>query len=130
MEPKTREEKLKQELENLGMVLRKDSELCKKYIENGDECGHTLDQVVNIMYEMEFYCKKTPYKVLLRKEKKEALSGINKSDWTDEQEDELRNKVKDKVLKNFAFRYKNKELPSLPPSILKRIKELTESSNV
>jgi len=121
-----REKDLKENLEKVGLELRKDSELCRKYIENDDSCEHTLSEIVNIMHEMEFYCKKTPYKVMLKKEKKGLFSQKNKSEWTDEQEEELRNKVKDKVLRNFAFQNKNKEeLNNLPSTIIKRIEELT-----
>lgn len=67
-----RKEELKNKLDQKNLELRDDSRLCSTYIEQGmitvtRLCHdvHTIDDIVDVMEEMEYYCKQTDYNKLL-----------------------------------------------------------------
>ncbi|KAJ3082817.1 hypothetical protein HK102_001444 [Quaeritorhiza haematococci] len=57
-----RRTELVQALQSRGLKLRDDSALCKQYIWHGYANGRTLEQVVNVMVEMDWYFRCSEYR--------------------------------------------------------------------
>ena len=125
MDKENRRLLLSQMLAERNLELRADSKLCEGYIEHGDDCEFDLQTIVDIMEEMDFYYKKTPYITILRNDiykMKMNTSNI----LTDDDHEEIRKIAKIKALKIYKFKNKENEveLASLPP----RIQELVNNA--
>ena len=120
-----RRKELDDYLKTIGMPgIRDDSMLCINYIEKGERGGFNKEQIGNTMLEMEFYYKKTFYKTILstmrdnEREDMREYKGYYR--WTDDDEEDVRNRAKDQSLYGFVKQnYENthKLIIDIPPSL-------------
>ena len=74
------------------------------------------------MIQMDFYMKSTMYKFIFKKDKFEAKK--EDKEWNDDKEEAIRQKAKDKAIKNYVFKHKKnqEELNKIPLSIKNKLK--------
>jgi hypothetical protein len=94
-----RKRNLEKELLKNGIKMRNDSKLCESYIQDGDESGNNIEEIVRIMVEMEFLYKRTQYGNILQKNKLNDTVG---SFRTEEQEEEFRKISKKEAVNKYV----------------------------
>ena len=114
-----RKDLLLAKLKENNLEFREDSGLYKQYI---NEERDDLEFIVNTMIEMDFYMNSTMYKLILKKDKFEAKR--EDKDWNDDKEEAIRQKSKQKAIKNYIFKNKKNldEMNKIPQSIKTRFK--------
>ena len=127
---KNRKNDLIYRLNEVGLYLRDDSEICRKYIENGQM---HIDEVVNIMEEMNFYYTYTDYSIFYENHR------YNNSYYDDymgrcynKNSIELSYNAKNDAIKSYIKKFKTYEDALLdnciPSSLHKVIKKLFENN--
>jgi hypothetical protein len=125
IEERTKE--LKKCLKKANLKFREDSILINQYINDSGEL--TISEIIDILTEMQFYYKNTDYSNILKKDrqkKKELMFGNEYwlyKEWSEDDEEELRDETKDKVLNDFIEKNKNNkdEMSKIPFVLLKKI---------
>lgn len=94
-----RYDRLKSLLEENGCVLRNDSVLCKRYIDNIFKSSDDIHEIVDTMVEMDFFYKHTSYRRIreILYQKYEDSDYSDYSDCSDYSEDEYYNKKVDGI---------------------------------
>jgi len=124
LSPGERKNKLIEELAKYGLQFRNDSKLMQAYIEKGED-EIPLENIVTIMREMKFYWEKTNYGNILKTYRNESINndGEYNNQWTEEDEEKIRDKAKDRVIREYIEKYKDsfeEESANLPDSIVDR----------
>jgi hypothetical protein len=120
-----RRKELAKHLLSVGIALRNDSRLCEMYIEKGDDCGYTKEDIGKILSEMEFYCNQTEYKQILNNMRDDVINDYGgyrsyKKEHTDEDEEELRNEAKKEAIKRYIKKQGSKldKMDGIPNSLI------------
>ena len=113
-----RKELLLEKLKENNLEFREDSGLYKQYI---NEERDDLEFIINTMIEMDFYMNHTMYKQILKKDKFEAKR--EDKEWNDDKEEAIRQKSKQKAIKNYIFKHKKnpENINKIPQSIKTRL---------
>lgn len=112
-------------LKSIGLAgILEDSYLCQEYIEKGDHCKFSLNEIGVVLKEMNFFYNYTDYAKLLKNGRKELIQEIRSYDryrfWNSSDEEELRIEIKDKALRDYMLKnYTNahKILDEVPKSL-------------
>lgn len=102
--------------------IRNDSKLCWNYIYNGEDSGHTIESIGKTLLEMKFLHEYTTYPQDLKNSRQQELKDCNKQYyyWTDEEEEQLRHKVKLDSVKQYVvknFKVFDQMIEIVPKSI-------------
>jgi hypothetical protein len=123
-----RKKELSNYLRKNNVKYREDSQLCEEYIKKGDKSGFTKEYIGEMLKEMDFFYNHTNYSCLLKSKRRDEIDEYREYGhyhrWTDEDEDDLREIVKKKALKEYLKTHDNTAISKIPQSLKDKYPQL------